>query len=232
MISRLCTGYGNQIAIRSNQLPSRATSPRKRITAPERRERILEAATAVFAEHGYEGASIHEIAGRAGVVASVIYDHFASKRDLHIELLERHGEALIERSVRLIEAASYEELFRVNVEAFYEFVEDNPFVWRMLFRDPPGDPEVAEAHRRIQERATEAIALLVASVRPGEEVIPGVPRTQANVMLAEGIKSAINGLAGWWYERREVPREQVVRVLEELLWGGLGGVASRGPNGL
>lgn len=120
------------------------------------------------------------------------------RRHLRFELLGRHGEALIERAARLIESASYAELFRLNAEGFYEFVEADPYVWRMLFRDPPSDPEVAEAHRRFQARATEAIASVVASVRPGEELLPGVPRTQANAMLAEGIKSAINGLAGWW----------------------------------
>lgn len=75
----------------------------------------------------------------------MIYD-FPSKRELHIELLGRHGEALIERAARLIGSVSRAELFRLNASAFYEFVEKDPFVCRMLFRDPPSDPHVAAAH--------------------------------------------------------------------------------------
>ncbi len=79
---------------------------KKRISAAERRTRILDAAVEVLAEHGYAAATMHEIARRAGVVPSVIYDHFTSKRDLHIELLELHGQALIDRALRRIEGAS------------------------------------------------------------------------------------------------------------------------------
>jgi hypothetical protein len=37
-------------------------------------------------------------------------------------------------------------------------------------------------------------------VRPGEQLIAGVPRAQTNAMLAEGITAINNGLAAWWYE--------------------------------
>lgn len=194
---------------------------RQRLTAAQRRSRILDAATQVFAERGYERASMAAIARAAGVVPSVIYDHFASKRELHIELLERHGQALIERAARALDVDSWEELFTLNVEAFYEVVEEDRFVWRMLFRDPPADPDIAAAHRGIQDRATAAIAGLLAMVEPDAELLPGVERACANVIIAESIKSAINGLAGWWYEHRDVPREQIVTAARTLLWTGL-----------
>lgn len=209
---------------------------RRRLTATQRRDLVLNAATRAFAEHGYQGASIQEIAERAGVVASVVYDHFSSKRELYLALLERHGRALVERSVRAQPGGSPAELFDVNVEAFYRFVEADPFVWRMLLRDPPADTEIASAHADIERRASEAMAALIASVRPGAELVPGVPRAQANVMLAEGIKAVNNGLAAWWFEHREVSREQVVSLARALLWTGLerltqlGGVTGPGGN--
>jgi AcrR family transcriptional regulator len=63
---------------------------RKRLTAAARREVIAAAATELFAERGYQRASIEEIARRSGVTPPVVYDHFASKRDLYRDLLERH----------------------------------------------------------------------------------------------------------------------------------------------
>ena len=59
--------------------------------APAARRGVIEAAaTEVFAERGYQAATIDEIARRSGVSAPVVYDHFESKADLHARLLERH----------------------------------------------------------------------------------------------------------------------------------------------
>src|SRR5215510_4025261 len=72
---------------------SNETTPggkRKRLTAVERRAVIAAAATEVFAERGYHGASIEEIAKRSEVTPPVVYDHFASKQDLYRSLLEAH----------------------------------------------------------------------------------------------------------------------------------------------
>jgi AcrR family transcriptional regulator len=197
---------------------------RSRLRPEERRQRILDAAVGLFAERGYEGASMTEIARAAGVVASVIYDHFPSKRALHIELLEIHGSALVERAVGAVEGATPRELLRHSTEAFFEFVAEDPFVWRMLFRDPPPDPEIAAAHRRVRDRATEAIAALIEAAVPSVERAWGMPRRQASWMLAEASRAATDALAAWWYEHPEVPREQVVTVAVALLWEGFDGI--------
>lgn len=179
----------------------------------------------MFAEHGYEGASVQQIAAQAGVVASVVYDHFGAKRELYLELLRQHGQALLDRSVRPDPNASPADLLRHNVDAFYRFVEADPFLWRVVFRDPPADPEIAAAHREVHGAAGEAIAALIASVRPDAPLVDGVHRDHAAAMLAEGVKAVNNGLAAWWFEHRDVPREHVVAVAETLLWSGLRRVA-------
>ena len=73
-----------------------STKKRKRVSAAARREIIERAAADVFAEHGYHGASVDEIARRSGVTAPVVYDHFDSKIDLHRRLLERTRDELLE----------------------------------------------------------------------------------------------------------------------------------------
>jgi AcrR family transcriptional regulator len=78
----------------------RATTPRRRLPAAERRELIERAATEVFAEHGYAGASIDAIARRSDVSAPVVYDHFASKLALFVRLLERTRDELLAMWVR------------------------------------------------------------------------------------------------------------------------------------
>ncbi len=153
-----------------------------------------------------------EIAARAGVVASVIYDHFGSKRELAIELLELHGAALIERTITELEPAPPAELLRTSIDLFYRFMEADPFVWRFLFRDPPADPRDrrgAPPHPRSRHRGHHR-------ARPGcsapHEDLLGVPYERGDGDGGQGIAGAVQGLAEWWFENREVPREQVTEV--------------------
>lgn len=59
--------------------------------AEERRDEILAGALAVFSEKGFEGASVKEIAQRAGVAPGLLYHYFESKEDLLFATLERYA---------------------------------------------------------------------------------------------------------------------------------------------
>jgi AcrR family transcriptional regulator len=197
------------------------TTPRRRLTAQARRELILAVAARLFAERGYDGASIDAIAAAAGVTAPVVYDHFASKRDLYRTLLEVHTAALVEATTQPVEGGTVEELLRTNVEAFFAFVEERPDAWRILFRDPSPDPEVAAVQRAVQAQATRRIAEAIVAPIARLSLSVRAPRAVANEVLAELGKSALNGLAGWWWEHREVPRATLVALAMDLLWVGL-----------
>jgi AcrR family transcriptional regulator len=59
-----------------------------RMTAPARREAVLEAACGVFVRSSYHGTTTKMIAAQAGVTEPIIYRHFHSKRDLYLACLE------------------------------------------------------------------------------------------------------------------------------------------------
>ena len=59
-----------------------------RLPAAERREQLLDVATTVFSDRGFHGASMNDVAQAAGVTKPVLYQHFPSKRDLYLELVE------------------------------------------------------------------------------------------------------------------------------------------------
>lgn len=61
------------------------------------RDRVLEAASEVFAERGFHGASVEDICDRAGFTRGAFYSNFASKDDLVLELSSRQARALVER---------------------------------------------------------------------------------------------------------------------------------------
>lgn len=206
-----------------------SVATRRRLSRAERRERILTAATESLAERGYEAASMAEIARRAGVVASVIYDHFDSKRDLHIALLEVHGSWLIENSITTIELDEPRRMLHASIDALYRLVEQDPFAWRFLFRDPPADERIAATWRSIHDRATAGIAALIEAGAPEVEWVEGIDRKTSSWMLAKASQGATNRLAEWWFEHREVSRGQVTEAAVSLLWEGYAGLLARAP---
>ena len=195
---------------------------RQRLTRDERRARILDAASQVFADRGYDGASIEEIADAAGITRPVIYDHFASKRDLHVLLLELHMEQLLEfMGERVASEDSSEARLEAGMRAFFEFVETHPYAWRILFRDPtPADEEIVEAHQRVNGRVSEALVAMISVAPIAAQPTDSVDREVAWAMWAQIMKNAAHGLAFWWYEHREVPREELVSVTMNALWVG------------
>src|SRR3954452_1271499 len=195
---------------------------RRRLSAEERRGGIVEAASRVFAERGYVGASMERIAAAAGVSAPLIYEHFASKKELYIELLDLHGRALVAATTQEDGFESVEDLLRANILAFFEFVRDHRSAWRMLFLDPAPDPDIAEAHRRLQAEATRRLAKVIVRRVRGLELSVDVSRRKADELIAQAGKTALNGLAVWWWDHPDEPAETLAAVAMDLLWTGLG----------
>jgi AcrR family transcriptional regulator len=194
-----------------------------RISRASRRALIEEVAAQLFAERGFESTSLEAIAQAAGITRPVIYDHFASKAELHIALLHKQTEQLLGSVGRAVAGApdAPETRLRAGIAAFFAFVEEHPFAWRMIFRDPPADGDIAAAHRQIQDQATAAIAgWLAAGARAaGASAGPGDERRLE--AFAEMLKVAQNSLAARWWEQRELDREQLVEWVVEFAWRGL-----------
>lgn len=198
---------------------------RRRLEPAARRRLIDDAATRVFAERGYEAATMQGIARTAGVVASVLYDHYSSKRELYISLLEEHGQQLMERTTRPAEGADPETALRDQIDAFFQAVEAEPFIWRMLFRAPPADASIAAAHEQVQASATEAIAAALSARTTNSPPHANTATSVDTVMVAEMIKSSLTGLGAWWSRNPGASRKDLVQTATALLWDGLSRIA-------
>jgi AcrR family transcriptional regulator len=190
-------------------------SKRQRLSAPERRELIELAAIGVFAERGYRGASMDEIAKRSGVSVPVVYDHVASKLDLYRRLLERSRNALLEMwGAHLFGDEPAEERIPRAIDAWARFVEDNRDAARMYFREAAGDDEADAVHKEIRDQARVALGVLLGR-------LVDEPRDQEQLEMAgEVIRAGLVGLAIWWHEHPHVPREDIVRTALDVLWSG------------
>ena len=190
------------------------------MTAAERREQIVGVATAVFAERGYDGASIDEIARRAGVSAPVVYDHFASKQDLYERLLEHTRDELLEvwREHLFTDEPAEVRIPRA-IAAWAAYVETHHDATRMYFRDPTGVPAVRDFHRAIHDQGRKALGAILGR-EEGSENIAGSADAEALEMAAEVMRAGLGGLAIWWAEHPHVPREQIVTTALNVLWVG------------
>lgn len=193
---------------------------RKRMPASDRRELILEAAREAFADGGYHRTSLDAVAERAGVSKALIYEHFASKRDLHAAMLEAHVSELVERlDAALSTAEPGEDRMRAGTEAFFTFLEERRGAAAIMLRNT-GDPDVAEWLARLREQVTAAIVTLMTAEI--SEQVGDDPDLRVTVeMIAQQQIGAIQSLADWWGEHREVPKDQVVAAVMELGWVGL-----------
>jgi AcrR family transcriptional regulator len=181
---------------------------------------IADAATALFAERGYRGASIEEIAKRSGVSPPVVYDHFASKLDLYRQLLEGHFAQLRAIWARDFPGpgSSAQRTARA-IDAWFSYVEEHPAAARMLFREPSGAPEAEAVHSEVAT-ASRAKAMELFAAGPGAEELTFSFAEEGMEMAWVVLRGVLQGLALWWVDHLEVPRERVVATAMNSLWIG------------
>lgn len=193
----------------------------KRLSAEARRTQLLGVARDVFSEDGYHGAAMEKIASRAGVTKPVLYQHFESKKELYLALLEQDMTTLLEQ-VRdaLDHAKSNFERIQRSIDSYFRFIEENEGAFRLLFREAMGaDVEFREVIERLHDELAARIGAIIVSET-------GLPQDDS-VLLARGLIGMAESAAQWWVERAPVKREQVVRDLVELAWRGLAGLPRR-----
>lgn len=195
---------------------------RKRLSAEDRRIAILDAALEVFGSRGFHAASIDEIAQAAGISKALIYEHFPSKKDLHVSLLERHAQEIFGRLARSADTSEPGELrLRKGVDAFLEWTETHPDGFRLLFRDAL-EADVAEVLEALQAQAAGAIAALMATEpierNPNEK--PEELRL-ATEMFAQQLSGSVQSLAIWWQAHPEISRKFVLECVMDYAWLGL-----------
>jgi AcrR family transcriptional regulator len=174
-----------------------------------REQLILRVAGQVFAEGGYERASMDTIAANAGVSKPMLYAYFGSKEGLYLAYIERTGGELVERLVnadRADGAGNPPGRLRGVISEFLAFVEEHRDGWTVLFRE-------LNTRRPLAEQVAQLRSEIVAEVRrmlegAGESSWSGLA-PPASEGIAEAIVGAGEALANWWLEKPEVGREDV-----------------------
>jgi AcrR family transcriptional regulator len=211
-----------------------AETRRKRMSAADRRALIIEAAREAFAEGGYHRTALDDVAERAGVSKALLYEHFDSKRELHRAMLEAHVNELIERlNAALARAEPGEDRLRSGLDAFFTFLEERHGASAILLRNT-GDPDVLEWLARLREAVAEQIVTLM--TEEAAELIAADPDLRRAIeLIAQQQIGAVQSVADWWGEHREVPKEELIRTMMDMAWIGMERVSAgerwQPPNG-
>jgi AcrR family transcriptional regulator len=185
-----------------------------RLPASERREQLLQVALEVFANEGFHGASMNLVAERAGVTKPVLYQHFDSKRDLYLALLEEVGNRLLTEITKAtagaLDGKSQTEL---GFQAYFRWVSNDHDAFRLLFGSGARrDDEFNDAVRKVTAVVAEAIAPLIAADIDLEH-----QRTIAHALvgLAEGVSRRLVDVG------EQFDPDLVARQVSDLAWAGL-----------
>jgi AcrR family transcriptional regulator len=188
-----------------------------RLPAAARRRQLLDVALDVFAAEGFHRTSMDEIAEAAGVTKPVLYQHFRSKRELYLEILDDVGGQLLDAITKATAAASGpRDQVEAGFTAYFRFVREQRSAFRLLFGSGARrDRLFSSAVRRVEEAIADAIAALI------EADIDEDHRR----LLANGIVGLAEGTGRHWVGAGlDLDPEEVASRIADLAWAGLRGV--------
>lgn len=110
---------------------------RRRMTGKERREQLLDIGRTLFAERGFEGTSVEEIAHKAGVSKPVVYEHFGGKEGLYAVVVDREMRRLLDMVTGALTGGHPRELLEQAAFALLDYIEQYTDGFRILVRDSP-----------------------------------------------------------------------------------------------
>ena len=197
-----------------------ATAPGARLPAAERRRQLLDVSVQLFAERGFDGTSMADLAEAAGVTKPVLYQHFHSKRALYTELLEEVSHILLrEVEVAAATADGPHAQVRAGFGAYFRFVDQRRAAFQLLFLgDSRHDRVLTGAVDRLEAAMADAIGPLIeAGIGPQQRrqlamALIGMAEATGRRALIDDDLVGPDGL------------EAMAGRLAELAWAGLRGI--------
>jgi AcrR family transcriptional regulator len=174
----------------------------------------------LFGERGYRATTMDDIAQAAGVTKPLLYQHFASKRALYLELVQQvSGELLDALRSAHGRANSPRELVANGYQAYFEMIVNHEDAFGLLFgRNAPDDPELSDAVRAVELEILEVV----------ESQIPEELGEDHRRLVAYALIGMAEGGSRFWAdsarEASGAPREDLALLAErvaDIAWGGL-----------
>src|SRR5215831_16667107 len=184
------------------------------MTGQERRQQLLDIGRRLFAERGFEGTSIEEIAAQAGVSKPVVYEHFGGKEGLYAVVVDREVERLTAVTMMLAQGPHSKPKFEAAAVSLLRYIEENADGFRILVRDSPS-PGSGTFGSLISDIARQVEYILGDFFRDrgyDQKLAP---------MYAQMLVGMVAMTGQWWLDARKPKVEVVAAHLINLAWNGL-----------
>jgi AcrR family transcriptional regulator len=183
-----------------------------RVPRAVRERQLVELAEPLFAERGYAGTSMQELARRAGVTKPVIYELFESKDGLFRACVDRAIERMAASIVEAFRSETDPEArLRAGGLAFLRFARDNRVAWDLMAMQG----RFADQAQSVRRSQAQLIRTLM------EEIAPQGTDPRELEAVAYAVNAAYEGAAHWMWEHPDAPVEQVADWIVALLLPGL-----------
>ncbi|MGH2598384.1 MAG: TetR/AcrR family transcriptional regulator [Dehalococcoidia bacterium] len=191
----------------------RKATRRRRMPRADRELQMLEVAEKVFAERGYQDASMEEIARRVGVTKPMLYAYFGSKEGLLLATIVKIRTDMTAHVMNaVVGAGSPREMLWRGIHAYHFFVAEHQQGWAVVRE--LGNRSANEGVEAVRRNLSLLIADLVAAH------VPHVPELEREA-LGELIVGACERIELWRQTRPEVSPHDAAELVLAALWPGL-----------
>jgi AcrR family transcriptional regulator len=208
----------------SSEVVQTAPRPRGRprqVPVEEQRERILAAATEVFAREGFDGATSERIAEVSGVGRPSVYQLFGSKNDVFIAAVDRALIRILDRARRSLGSTAHlrgRKQAKANVAAYFEMVTEDPDTFRMLLlADRSGDQATREKATAIRRRMQDSLANYIRNTWEGFQDLQSRDADLGATLIVAAVEQA----AVMHLDHPDRSTPEVVQFVADFVWAGV-----------
>jgi AcrR family transcriptional regulator len=192
------------------------------MTGKQRREQLISIGRGLFAEKGFEGTSVEEIAARAEVSKPVVYEHFGGKEGLYAVVVDREIRLLLDGITGTLTTTGHPRVLLERAAlALLDYIESSTDGFRILVRDSPVAQSTGTFASLISDVASQVEHLLA-----NEFKARGLdPKTAP--LYAQMLVGMVALTGQFWLDHRKPKKSDVAAHLVNLAWNGLSGLEPR-----
>jgi AcrR family transcriptional regulator len=189
------------------------------MTGAQRRAQLVDVSRGLFAERGYDGTSVEEVAARAGVSKPVVYEHFGGKEGLYAVVVDREMTQLLSSVTAALQSEGHPRTVLERAAlALLDYIETSTDGFRILVRDSP----VAQTTGTFASLISDA-AGQVEHILADELARRGLDAAFAP-MYAQMLVGMVALTGQWWVDARSPDKAAVAAHVVNLAWNGLAGM--------
>lgn len=193
-----------------------STAAKSRMTGKQRREQLIVVGRKLFADKGFEGTTVEEIAAKANVSKPVVYEHFGGKEGLYAVVVDREIAALLGGITGALTAdLNSRETLERAASALLDYIESSTDGFRILVRDSPPGQSTGSFASLMSDVASQVEHILAAEFKR-RKLDPKTAPLYAQMLVG---MVALTGQ--WWLDSRKMKKADVAAHLVNLAWNGL-----------